>query len=78
VVRLLTAVVNDPSLDEVVSHAARVTLGNALARLGMFAPALSYLEEPEGPIAVAAVDGALGKALALRAQGEDEDANDLA
>jgi type VII secretion ATPase EccA len=77
VVRLLTAVVTDPSLDEVFSHAVRVTLGNALARLGMFAPALSYLEEPDGPIAVAAVDGALGKALVLRAQGEDEDANDL-
>jgi type VII secretion ATPase EccA len=77
VVRLLTAVVTDPSLDEVFSHAVRVTLGNALARLGMFAPALSYLEEPDGPIAVAAVDGALDKALVLRAQGEDEDANDL-
>jgi type VII secretion ATPase EccA len=77
VVRLLTAVVNDPSLDEISSHAARVTLGNALARLGMFAPALSYLEEPEGPVSVAAVDGTLGKALVLRAQGEDEDANDL-
>jgi hypothetical protein len=46
VVRLLTALVTDPSLDEVFSHAVRVTLGNALARLGMFAPALSYLEEP--------------------------------
>ncbi|MBP1818697.1 type VII secretion ATPase EccA [Mycobacterium sp. OAE908] len=77
VVRLLTTVVNDPSLDDVFSHAARVTLGIALARLGMFAPALSYLEEPEGPVAVAAVDGALAKALSLRAQGEDDEANDL-
>jgi type VII secretion ATPase EccA len=77
VVRLLTTVVNDPSLDDVVSHAARVTLGVALARLGMFAPALSYLEEPDGPVAVAAVDGALAKALSLRAQGEDDEANDL-
>ncbi|HEX2284219.1 MAG TPA: type VII secretion AAA-ATPase EccA [Mycobacterium sp.] len=77
VVRLLTPVVTDPSLDETFAHAARVTLGIALARLGMFAPALSYLEAPEGPVAVAAVDGGLAKALVLRAQGEDEDANDL-
>jgi type VII secretion ATPase EccA len=77
VVRMLTPVINDPSLDEVFAHAARVTLGIALARLGMFAPALSYLEEPAGPVAVAAVDGAFAKALSLRAQGEDEDANDL-
>jgi type VII secretion ATPase EccA len=77
VVRLLTAVVNDPSLDEVFGHATRVTLGIALARLGMFAPALSYLEAPDGPVAVAAVDGALAKALSLRAEGEDEEANDL-
>lgn len=76
-VRLLTPVVNDSSLDEMYAHAARVTLGIALARLGMFAPALSYLEEPAGPVDVAAVDGALAKALSLRAQGEDEDANDL-
>lgn len=77
VVRLLTTVVNDASLDDVFGHAARITLGIALARLGMFAPALSYLEEPDGPVAVAAVDGALAKALSLRAQGEDEEANDL-
>jgi len=55
VVKLLTPIVNDPELDEAFSHAAKITLGTALARLGMFAPALSYLEEPEGPIAVAAV-----------------------
>ena len=77
VVRLLTPVVTDASLDDVFAHAARVTLGIALARLGMVAPALSYLEEPAGPVAVAAVDGALAKALSLRAQGEDDDANDL-
>jgi type VII secretion ATPase EccA len=77
VVRLLTPVVNDPTLDETFAHAARVTLGIALARLGMFAPALSYLEEPAGPVAVAAVDGGFAKALCLRAQGEDDDANDL-
>ncbi len=77
VVRLLTPVVNDDSLDGTFVHAARITLGIALARLGMFAPALSYLEEPAGPVAVAAVDGGLAKALALRAQGEDEDAEDL-
>lgn len=77
VVRLLTPIVNDETLDELYAHAARVTLGVALGRLGMFAPALSYLEEPDGPVAVAAVDGGLGKALALRAQGEDEDAADV-
>ena len=74
VVRLLTPIVNDPGLDELYAHAARIALGTALARLGMFAPALSYLDEPEGPVAVAAVDGALAKALALRAHGEDEGA----
>ncbi|GAS89313.1 AAA ATPase [Mycolicibacterium brisbanense] len=77
VVRLLTPVVTDESLDGVTAHAAKITLGIALARLGMFAPALSYLEEPSGPVAVAAVDGALAKALTLRGQGEDEDANDV-
>lgn len=77
VVRLLTPVVTNPSLDEVTAHAARITLGIALARLGMLAPALSYLEDPSGPIAVAALDGALAKALTLRAQGEDEDANEV-
>ncbi|WP_307870079.1 type VII secretion AAA-ATPase EccA [Mycolicibacterium lutetiense] len=77
VVRLLTPVVTDPSLDEVTGHAARTTLGIALARLGMLAPALSYLEDPSGPIAVAALDGALAKALTLRGQGEDEDANEV-
>jgi type VII secretion ATPase EccA len=77
VVRLLTPVVNDSALDEIYAHAARVTLGIALARLGMFAPALSYLEEPAGPVDIAAIDGALAKALSLRDQGEDQDANDL-
>lgn len=77
VVRLLTPIVTDESLDQMTSHAARVTLGIALARLGMFAPALSYLEDPSGPIAVAAVDGALAKALTLRGQGEDDDANEV-
>ena len=38
----------------------------------MDAPALSYLEDPDGPIAVAAADGALAKGLLLRAQGDDE------
>ncbi|CAN5262164.1 type VII secretion AAA-ATPase EccA [soil metagenome] len=74
VVKLLTPIVNDSSLDEVFSHAARVTLGTALARLGMFAPALSYLEQPEGPCELAATDGALAKALALRAHGDEESA----
>ncbi|WP_281498893.1 type VII secretion AAA-ATPase EccA [Mycolicibacterium sp. F2034L] len=77
VIRLLTPVVNDTSVDETYSHAVRVTLGIALARLGMFAPAMSYLEDPAGPVAVAAVDGALAKGLTLRAQGEDEDAADV-
>ncbi|MEN4396336.1 type VII secretion AAA-ATPase EccA [Mycolicibacterium senegalense] len=77
VVRLLTPVVTNPSLDEVTAHAVRTTLGIALARLGMLAPALSYLEDPSGPVAVAALDGALAKALTLRAQGEDEDAAEV-
>ncbi|CAN5447086.1 type VII secretion AAA-ATPase EccA [soil metagenome] len=74
VIKLLTPIVNDSTLDEVFSHAARVTLGTALARLGMFAPALSYLEQPEGPCELAATDGALAKALALRAHGDEESA----
>ena len=74
VVRLLTPIVNDTGLDDCYAHAARITLGTALARLGMYAPALSYLDEPDGPIAVAAVDGALAKALALRAHGDEDGA----
>ncbi|AQA03625.1 type VII secretion AAA-ATPase EccA [Mycobacterium sp. MS1601] len=74
VVKLLTPIVNDTALDPVFSHAAKITLGTALARLGMFAPALSYLEEPAGPCVVAATDGALAKALALRAHGEEAEA----
>ena len=77
VVRTLTPVVNDPTLDEHYAHAARVTLALALAHLAMFAPALSYLENPEGPVAVAAVDGGLVKGLCLRAQGEDDEAADV-
>jgi type VII secretion ATPase EccA len=76
VVRLLTPVVNDPALEDTYAHAARVALGTALARLGMFAPALSYLDDPSGPVPVAVVDGTLAKALSLRAQGEDLDAAD--
>ncbi|MDH6243305.1 type VII secretion AAA-ATPase EccA [Mycobacterium sp. OTB74] len=77
VIRQLTPVVNDPALDSSFAHAARVALGIALAHLGMFAPALSHLEEPDGPVAVAAMDGAFVKALALRAQGEDDEATDV-
>jgi type VII secretion ATPase EccA len=77
VVRLLTPIVNDPTLDKPCSHAVRIALGTALARLGMFAPALSYLDDPSGPVEVATVDGTLVKALALRAQGEDLDAADV-
>lgn len=77
VVKLLTPIVNDADLDEAFAHAVKITLGTALARLGMFAPALSYLEEPEGPIAVAAVDGALAKALALRAHVDEESASEV-
>ena len=40
----------------------------------MFAPALSYLEDPAGPVAIAATDGAFAKALALRAHGDEETA----
>ncbi len=77
VVKLLTPIVNDSDLDGAFSHAAKVTLGTALARLGMFAPALSYLEEPDGPVGVAAVDGALAKALVLRAQGDEDSASEV-
>ena len=77
VVKLLTPIVNDTDLDEAFSHAARIALGTALARLGMFAPALSYLEEPDGPVAVAAVDGALAKALVLRAHVDEESAGEV-
>lgn len=77
VVRLLTPIVNDPKLDKPYAHAVRIALGTALARLGMFAPALSYLEDPSGPVDVAAVDGGLVRALSLRAQGEDLDAADV-
>ncbi len=77
VVKLLTPIVNDPDLDEAFSHAAKITLGIALARLDMFAPALSYLEEPGGPVAVAAVDGTLAKALVLRAHVDEESASEV-
>lgn len=77
VVKLLTPIVNDTDLDEAFSHAARIALGTALARLGMFAPALSYLEEPDGPVAVAAVDGGLAKALVLRAHVDEESAGEV-
>lgn len=77
VVKLLTPVVNDADLDEAFSHAAKIALGTALARLGMFAPALSYLEEPDGPVEVAAVDGALAKALVLRAHVDEDSASEV-
>jgi type VII secretion ATPase EccA len=77
VVKLLSPVVNDAGLDQHFAHAAKITLGIALARLGMFAAALSYLEEPDGPVAVAAVDGALARALALRADGDEETAREV-
>lgn len=77
VVKLLTPIVNDTDLDDAFSHAAKIALGTALARLGMFAPALSYLEEPEGPVAVAAVDGALAKALVLRAHVDEDSASEV-
>ncbi|WP_167107503.1 type VII secretion AAA-ATPase EccA [Mycobacterium sp. DL592] len=77
VVRLLTPLVGDPALDPVSGHAARVCLGIALARLGMFAPALSHLDQHDGPVALAALDGALAKALALRAYGDDDSAADV-
>lgn len=77
VVKLLTPIVNDPELDESYTHAAKIALGTSLARLGMFAPALSYLEEPEGPVAVAALDGGLAKALVLRAHVDEESASEV-
>ncbi|MBS9536165.1 type VII secretion AAA-ATPase EccA [Mycobacterium sp. M1] len=76
-VKLLTPIVNDTERDDLFAHAAKIALGTALARLGMFAPALSYLEEPDGPIPVAATDGALAKGLILRAQGDDESAAEV-
>jgi type VII secretion ATPase EccA len=77
VVKLLTSIVNDADLDEAFTHAAKITLGIALARLGMFAPALSYLEEPDGPVAVAALDGGLAKALVLRAHVDEDSASEV-
>lgn len=77
VVKLLTPIVNDPDLDPLFAHAAKVTLGISLARLGMYAAALSYLEEPDGPIAVAAVDGALARGLALRMHVDEESAEEV-
>jgi type VII secretion ATPase EccA len=77
VVKLLTPIVNDSDLDEAYAHAAKIALGTALARLGMFAPALSYLEEPDGPVEVAAVDGALAKALVLRVHVDEDSASEV-
>ncbi|WAC91210.1 type VII secretion AAA-ATPase EccA [Mycobacterium sp. Aquia_213] len=77
VVKLLTPIVNDSDLDEAYSHAAKIALGTALARLGLFAPALSYLEEPEGPVEVATVDGTLAKALVLRVHVDEESASEV-
>jgi type VII secretion ATPase EccA len=77
VVALLTPVATDTTLDPFFAHAVKVSLGVALARLGMFAPALSYLEEPDGPVTVAAVDGALVKALSLRAYGDEDTAAEV-
>jgi type VII secretion ATPase EccA len=77
VVKLLSPVVNDPGLDGHYAHAAKIALGVSLARLGMFAAALAYLEEPAGPIAVAVVDGGLARALSLRADGDDETAREV-
>ncbi|MEB3984394.1 type VII secretion AAA-ATPase EccA [Mycobacterium sp. 663a-19] len=77
VVKLLTPIVNDSDLDAAFAHAAKIALGTARARLGMFAPALSYLEEPDGPVAVAALDGALAKALVLRAHVDEESAGEV-
>src|SRR5207302_1166427 len=42
-----------------------------------FAAALSYLEDPDGPVAVAAVDGALARALSLRADGDEDTAREV-
>jgi type VII secretion ATPase EccA len=77
VVKLLSPIVNDPGLDDHFAHATKIALGIALARLGMFSAALSYLDEPDGPVAVAAVDGALARALALRADGDEDTAREV-
>src|SRR6202000_2596234 len=77
VVKLLSPIVNDPNLDEHFAHAVKVTLGVSLARLGMFAAALSYLDEPDGPVAVAAVDGPLARGVSLRADGDEDTAREV-
>src|SRR6202000_896119 len=76
VVKVLSPIVNAPNLDEHFAHAVKVAVGVSLARLGMFAAALSYLEEPDGPVAVAAVDGALARGLSLRADGDEDTARE--
>jgi type VII secretion ATPase EccA len=77
VAQLLAPVAADESHDPLIAHAVRVALGVALAKLGMFAPALAYLDDPSGPIPVAAVDGALAKALSLRHHGDPEAAAEV-
>jgi type VII secretion ATPase EccA len=79
VVALLTPIVGDSQfkLDPAAAHAVRIALGTSLARLRMFAPALSYLEDPTGPIEVAAIDGTFAKALTLRSHGEEDEAADV-
>ncbi|EFV14570.2 type VII secretion AAA-ATPase EccA [Segniliparus rugosus] len=72
VVELLAPVVADEPADPTAAHAVRVAFGIALAKLGMVAPALAHLDDPSGPIAVAATDGALARALCLRHHGEGE------
>jgi len=77
VVKLLSPIVNDADLEPTFAHAVKIALGISLARLGMFAAALSYLEEPDGPVAVAAVDGALARGLSLRAEGDEDTAREV-
>ncbi|BBY65577.1 type VII secretion AAA-ATPase EccA [Mycolicibacterium helvum] len=77
VVKLLTPLYTDATLDDSFAHAIRIALGTALARLGMFAPALTHLQDLAGPLAIAAADGGLAKALALRAQGDEDAAADV-
>lgn len=77
VVKLLTPIANDRGLTEWFAHAVRVALGTALVRLGMPAPALSYLEAADGPLTAAGLDGAFIRGLALRALGDEETATEV-
>ena len=76
VVKLLTPIVNDPDLDEFYAHAAKIAARNRAGPVGDVRAGAVLPRRTGGPVAVAAVDGALAKALALRAHGDNEAAAD--